>query len=90
MWAAVKDTAAAKGELYATLLEMDRVLGLGFADMQEQELTISEAEIQRLIAERDAARNAKDFAAGDAIRDELKAKGIILEDSPTGTVWRRC
>jgi cysteinyl-tRNA synthetase len=41
------------------------------------------------IEKRNAAKKAKDFAASDAIRDALKAQGILLEDKPTGTIWRR-
>ncbi len=44
--------------------------------------------IERLIAERAAARAAKDFQRADAIRGELKAKGVILEDSTQGTTWK--
>ena len=46
-------------------------------------------EIQRLVDERTAARKARDFARADAVRDELAARGILLEDTPHGTVWRR-
>jgi len=48
-----------------------------------------EAEIERLIAERTAAKSDKDYAAADAIRDGLKAQGVVLEDGPQGTTWRR-
>ena len=47
------------------------------------------ARIDRLVAERDAAKKGRDFATADRIRDELKADGIILEDGPSGTSWRR-
>lgn len=43
--------------------------------------------IEQLIAERAAARKAKDFKRGDAIRDQLAEQGVILKDSPTGTTW---
>jgi cysteinyl-tRNA synthetase len=48
-----------------------------------------DAEVEALIAEREKAREAKDFARADDIRDELAAMGIELEDTATGTRWRR-
>ena len=47
------------------------------------------AEIERLIAEREVARKAKDFARADRIRDELRARGVALDDSKDGVRWRR-
>ena len=45
--------------------------------------------IEALIAERAAAKKARDFARSDAIRDRLKEQGVVLEDSAQGTSWRR-
>ena len=45
--------------------------------------------IAAVVAERTTAKQARDFATADRIRDELKAEGILLEDGPEGTTWRR-
>ncbi|MEA1073257.1 cysteine--tRNA ligase [Sphingomonas sp. LY160] len=46
-------------------------------------------DIDRQVAARTEAKASRDFATADRIRDELKAEGILLEDGPTGTTWRR-
>ena len=45
--------------------------------------------MEEKIAERAAAKKAKDFAKADAIRDELKAKGILIKDTREGVVWEK-
>lgn len=65
------------------LMELATVLGLLQQDVSK-EVTEVEPEIQALIDERQAARKAKNFARADEIRDELKAKGITLKDTPQG------
>jgi cysteinyl-tRNA synthetase len=50
---------------------------------------VSEAEIRTLIARRDAARAAKDYRLSDEIRAEALEMGVVLEDGPRGTTWRR-
>ncbi len=88
MWGAIKD-AATKGEIYATLLEMDAVLGFGFETMQEEALPIPATEIEKRIADRNAARKAKEFATSDQIRKELAQMGIELMDTAEGTTWQK-
>lgn len=64
------------------MLDLDRVMGLNLAGPgRERTLTPEEA---ALVEERNAARTAKDWARADVARDQLKAKGIILEDTPSG------
>ena len=50
---------------------------------------LSAPEIEKLIEARTAARKAKNFAESDRIRDDLAAQGIVLEDGPAGTTWKR-
>ena len=80
MWGAVRDTRASKGEIYATLVEMDDVLGFGVAGMK---YTIPE-DVQELTRKREAARKAKDFEAADRLRDQVKEKRHGLKDTLTG------
>jgi cysteinyl-tRNA synthetase len=46
-------------------------------------------DIAALVAEREEARRLKNFTRSDEIRDTLKTKGIVLEDTPSGVMWRR-
>jgi cysteinyl-tRNA synthetase len=73
--------------VYDTMMEFDRVLGI-VKRLTEEEQEVSE-DIRFLIAEREEARKKKDWAHADAIRDQLKEEGIELEDTPSGTHWRK-
>src|SRR5262249_36589213 len=68
----------------ATWQEMDRVFGLGRTGETE-----APAEIRSLLEQRQAARAAKDFKRADALRNELKAKGWAIEDTPKGARLKR-
>lgn len=79
---ATKKTVEAATELFSELAD---VLGLLYAEKDDA----ADEEIDRLIAARTAARAARNWAEADRIRDELKAQGIVLEDTPQGVKWHR-
>ncbi|WMC11579.1 cysteine--tRNA ligase [Oceanimonas pelagia] len=88
-----KDTTVAAG-LAGRLRELAGVLGLLEQDPEaflrgDAGAGDEVAEIERLIQARLDARKARDWAAADAARDRLTAMGIVLEDGPEGTRWRR-
>jgi cysteinyl-tRNA synthetase len=64
-------------------------LQAGSATMSGEAVVTSREEIERLIKARLVARKAKNFKEADRIRDDLKARGVILEDGPKGTTWKR-
>lgn len=71
--------------LHEQIRELSDVCGL-IVDRKEEML---DADIEKMIEERQAARKAKDFARADAIRNELLEKGIVLEDTREGVKWKR-
>jgi len=66
--------------------EFEGIFGVTFVVKREEALT---SEQEELLKEREEARKAKDWTKADEIRKKLKAQGIILEDTQTGTVWKR-
>jgi cysteinyl-tRNA synthetase len=52
-------------------------------------LSLSDADIDALVAERTQAKKTRNFARADAIRNDLLAKGILIEDSKDGVRWKR-
>jgi len=71
------------------LLHFDRTLALDLASAAPEADAESDPRIDALVAEREAARKGKDFAAADRIRDELAAEGIVVKDTPQGSTWKR-
>jgi cysteinyl-tRNA synthetase len=73
-----------------TIDEFDCVLGVvTLRRAEDAQPPVPVDEIERLIEERKAARSRRDFAAADAIRNALAERGILLEDNPGGTRWKR-
>jgi len=89
-----KDNVEEAGKLAAVLKGLGAILGMLQSDpdtfLKGGEGNDDEAaEIEALIKQRNDARVSKDWAAADAARDALNAKGVVLEDGPSGTTWRK-
>jgi cysteinyl-tRNA synthetase len=72
------------------MADFDRVLGvISLRRQEDAQPPVPVEEIERLMAERRAARQRRDFAAADAVRAALAERGILLEDTEGGTRWKR-
>lgn len=69
----------------STIKKLCDVLGI----ITEREAELLDADVEKLIEERQAARKAKNFARADEIRDQLASQGILLEDTREGVKWKR-
>ena len=85
------------GALEAAIADFDQVLSLNLLSaaktlrekQTQEEQASADPEIDALVAARTEAKKAKNFAEADRIRDELKAKGIEIIDTPQGAKWRK-
>lgn len=85
LWTSVRSSLT-PGEKLAFLSKADEILGL---DLLRQKTETLDQEVERMIQERENARKERKFALADQIRDNILSKGILLEDTPKGTRWRR-
>ncbi len=76
-------------ELVTKSLELMRELGKPLGMLQKTTKGSLEDEVEALIEQRQQARKNRDFALADKIRDDLKARGIVLEDTPQGVRWKK-
>jgi len=81
MWDLVRDEAISAPDKKATLLDFDKVFGLGFADLKEETIP---AEVIELVKAREEARNNKDFKLSDELRQEINSLGYEVKDSASG------
>ncbi len=87
LWAVLGDKSLSGADQYTTLLEMDRVFGIGIKSMTRKEAAV-DTETQKLVDARIKARADKNFAEADRIRDLLSDRGFVLEDTADGTIVR--
>lgn len=87
-WALVREEKTLTNrEKYDLLMEFDKIFALDLARNVQREEKLP-PEVEELIKKREEARKAKDWVTADMIREQLKAVGIILEDTPQGVKWR--
>ncbi len=87
------ETNEQKADIKSQLMADSQMLGLLYQDpqvwFQGEEGHLDVLQIEEMIEKRTQAKKSKDFGLADSIRNELKAKGIILEDTPSGTTWKK-
>ena len=91
----LKNPELSDNEKISLIRTMDKVLGLRLIDsalaikQQKAETGEVDAGVEALIQKRLEAKKQKNYALADKIRSELQEKGIILEDTPQGTIWKK-
>jgi cysteinyl-tRNA synthetase len=89
-WELIKEEQIPPQQKLGGLLEMDRVLALGIASAEPEQLDPQfKAQVQALIDQREQARRVKDYARADEIRNQLQEMGVALEDTPAGPRWKK-
>lgn len=96
LWELMKDDTISREDKQATLLNFDTVLGLGLSESDDtrqqllsgagHKLSVSDTppEVQELVTQREEVRKDKDFERADALREQLRQKGYIVEDTEKG------
>jgi len=88
VWELVRDTSLSPNDKQVLIFEFDKVLGLDLqkqAQQRQKEISEIPEEVKKIIAERESAREAKDFKKADELRKKIQELGYLLEDTDTGT-----
>lgn len=83
LWTMLKDDTLSGGDKYVTLMHYNKFFGFGLEKVVMDVLIIPEA-VQVLLTARSQARNEKDFAESDRLRDEIQKHGFVVKDTPEG------
>lgn len=87
LWTLLRDTAVPPAQKLGAALRMDRILDIGLAQAKAQEIALDD-ETRRLVDERETARKGRDFKRADELRALLLARGVEVQDGPTGPKLR--
>jgi cysteinyl-tRNA synthetase len=96
-WELVKDQKLAKPDKRVTILDFDRILGLGFSESAEElarmtgrriPLDVLPSAVAKMVTEREEARQSKDWPRADRLREKIIESGYFLEDTPQGVIIR--
>ncbi|MCK4516520.1 MAG: cysteine--tRNA ligase, partial [Spirochaetaceae bacterium] len=88
LWTLIKDDSVPPADRLGVVLDMDRVLGLRLSEASAGGAAVLPEDLAALISEREQARVRKDFARADELRDELRQRGVLVEDTASGTKWK--
>ena len=84
LWDVIKDGNMSDADKKATILDFDKVLGLGFKDLKKIKEIIINEEVSKLVSERQQARDNKDFAKSDELRKKINDLGYEVKDTSDG------
>ena len=88
LWSLIKDETVSDDDKLTVAFEMDKIFGLGLYSSTTVPRSLDDP-LLRLISLREEARERRDYSRADDLREELKKRGIIVEDTPEGTRWQR-
>lgn len=89
VWNMLKDATLAPGEKAGLLQMMEEILALGLFANATKTVEKLEPQLMEMIQQREEARRNKDYRRADELRNSLLDKGIVIEDTSTGTIWKR-